>query len=348
MQNLTILNRSGKTVTINNLDMVPDSQTSMDISLIDLEHPPEGFMFVQNGNQVSIFTEANKLLEKAKLVTKLKGEKPHTYYQVEVYTKRQITYYEHDITNLLEIENSVIIPYLQENKFQVNGYHIQAEHVLRLRVTEMEYSASGGSEESRYECYRTDIKIENAFHWEYIKDITRKVLSEARDKIALISTSNKNEITNKTTTDKTKVFIVHGHDDSAKTEIARFIEKMGFEAIILHEQVSSGATIIEKIEQYSNVGFGVVLYTPCDVGAKKEKKTKLKDRARQNVVFEHGFLNGKLNRKNVCALVKGDIETPNDISGVVYVPMDTLGAWKIALSKEMKSSGYVIDMNEVI
>lgn len=88
--------------------------------------------------------------------------------------------------------------------------------------------------------------------------------------------------------DKTQVFIVHGHDDLAKTEVARFIEQLGFKSIILHEQASSGKTIIEKIEEYSNVGFGVVLYTPCDEGAKKGS-SELRDRARQNVVFEHGI-----------------------------------------------------------
>lgn len=146
--------------------------------------------------------------------------------------------------------------------------------------------------------------------------------------------------------DKSQVFIVHGHDDLAKVETARFIEKLGFEPIILHEQANSGQTIIEKIETYSNVGFGVVLYTPCDIGAKKGDETELRHRARQNVVFEHGYLIGKIGRKNVAALVKGDVETPNDISGVVYISMDN--DWKLDLAKELRNSGYSVDMNKVI
>lgn len=146
--------------------------------------------------------------------------------------------------------------------------------------------------------------------------------------------------------DLTKVFIVHGHDDLLKNETARFIEKLGLEAIILHEQASSGNTIIEKIEENSNVGFGVILYTPCDVGAKSEKSPDLQPRARQNVVFEHGYLIGKIGRRNVCALVKGNIEKPNDISGVVYV--STEGEWRLSLAKELRNSGYNVDMNLVI
>jgi len=146
--------------------------------------------------------------------------------------------------------------------------------------------------------------------------------------------------------DLSRVFIVHGHDELLKTEVARFIEKLNLKPIILHEQASSGKTIIEKIEEYSNVGFGIVLYTPCDVGGMNKTDNKFLPRARQNVVFEHGFLIGKIGRQNVCALVKGDIEKPNDISGVVYISNE--GEWKLSLAKEMRNSGYEIDMNLVI
>jgi predicted nucleotide-binding protein len=145
-----------------------------------------------------------------------------------------------------------------------------------------------------------------------------------------------------------QVFVVHGHNEEAKVKVARFIEKLGFEPIILHEQANSGDTIIEKIEKFSNVGFGVVLYTACDVGAKKEATPDLKLRARQNVIFEHGFLIGKLSRSNVCALVQDDIELPNDISGVVYTSMDSTDAWHLLLAKELNKAGYAVDMNRLL
>lgn len=136
-----------------------------------------------------------------------------------------------------------------------------------------------------------------------------------------------------------QVFIVHGHDDIAKLEMSAFISSLGLQPIILHQQASSGRTIIEKIEHYSNVGFGVVLYTPCDVGSKVGDLTG-NYRARQNVVFEHGFLIGKLGRSRVSAIVKGNVETPNDISGVVYVSMDHERKWEQQLLLELRDSGY--------
>lgn len=141
---------------------------------------------------------------------------------------------------------------------------------------------------------------------------------------------------------KKKVFIVHGHDNEAKQEVARYIESLGIEVIILHEQASSGMTIIEKIEHYSEeADFAIVLYTACDLGRGiQETNVHPRNRARQNVVFEHGYLMAKLSRQNVCALVKGEIETPNDISGVVYVGLDALGAWKAEVKKELQACGY--------
>ncbi|MEJ6522371.1 hypothetical protein PQI64_21670 [Shewanella bicestrii] len=41
--------------------------------------------------------------------------------------------------------------------------------------------------------------------------------------------------------------------------------------------------------------------------------------------------------------MKGDIEKPNNISGVVYVTLDSFGAWKIEVAKELKACGYTIN-----
>lgn len=142
---------------------------------------------------------------------------------------------------------------------------------------------------------------------------------------------------------KRNVFIVHGRDNEAKQEVSRFIDGLGLKSIILHEQASGGRTIIEKIEHYSGeADFAIVLYTPCDQGRGHHEKQVVgpRDRARQNVVFEHGYLMAKLGRENVCALVKDNIETPNDINGVVYVNLDPTGAWQREVIKELRACGY--------
>lgn len=145
-----------------------------------------------------------------------------------------------------------------------------------------------------------------------------------------------------------KVFIVHGHDEEAKQSVARFIENLGLKAIILHEQPNKGRTIINKFEDYSQVGFAVVLLTPDDVGSSFNKQTELRPRARQNVIFELGFFIGRLGTERVCALCKGDIELPSDYQGVLWIKMDSNSTWQFELSRELKAVGYKIDLNKLV
>lgn len=188
-----------------------------------------------------------------------------------------------------------------------------------------------------------------AMDWETDKARVINLIETMIDDISIFPENSKEDVSiqNKLKMDKNKVFIVHGHDDGAVDKVARFVSKLGFEAIILHEQSSSGDTIIEKIIRYSDVGFGIVLYTECDIGGVKADPQTFNPRARQNVVFEHGFLIGKIGRKNIVALVKGNVEKPNDISGVVYISLDESQGWKLSLVREMRASGYDIDMNKV-
>ena len=140
-----------------------------------------------------------------------------------------------------------------------------------------------------------------------------------------------------------KVFIVHGHDEGARESVARFLEQLKFDPIILHEQANQGRTIIEKIEAHGDVGFAVILLTPDDVGSLRGGD--LQPRARQNVLLELGYFVGRLGRSRVCALKRGDVEVPSDFGAVVYEPFDASGAWKQALSRELQAAGFDIDWN---
>lgn len=147
--------------------------------------------------------------------------------------------------------------------------------------------------------------------------------------------------------DENRVFIVHGHNNEALSETKALLYKLGLVPVVLREQANKGQTIIEKIDTYSNVGFGIVLYTPCDKGGLNKEDAEIKPRARQNVVFEHGYLIGKIGRERVCALVKNKVETPGDISGVVYIEMDNHQAWEYRLGKELQLAGYKVDLNKL-
>jgi predicted nucleotide-binding protein len=139
-----------------------------------------------------------------------------------------------------------------------------------------------------------------------------------------------------------KVFVVHGHDTAAREELARILEKMDLQPVILHEQAEKGRVLIEKLEQHaSDVGYAFILLTPDDVGSQKGWKGKPKPRARQNVIFEFGYLMGKLGRRNICCLYSGGVERPSDIEGIVYVPFrKSVSEAYEKILKELRAAGY--------
>lgn len=145
------------------------------------------------------------------------------------------------------------------------------------------------------------------------------------------------------------VFLVHGHDEATKEKVARFLEKVGLEVIILHEKVNQGMTIIEKFEEYaSQAGFAIVLFTPDDVGFPLGAEDSRQPRARQNVVLEMGYFIGRLKREKVCVLYKGGVELPSDIMGVVYHAIDDAGGWRLSVASELRQAGYQIDLNKIV
>lgn len=176
-------------------------------------------------------------------------------------------------------------------------------------------------------------------------------LKQLVNKLPLIKSEIQNTSEVSTIKDTKKVndnvFIVHGHNNEIKINVARTIEKLGLKPIILHEQPNEGKTIIEKFEEHSNVGFAIVLLTNDDLG-KSKKDDNLNSRARQNVILELGYFIGKLGRNRVCPLYTKGVELPSDLYGLLYTELDQADSWKFALAKELKTAGYIIDVNNLL
>lgn len=147
------------------------------------------------------------------------------------------------------------------------------------------------------------------------------------------------------------IFIVHGHNEEMKLSVARAIEKLKLNPIILHEQPNKGKTIIEKFTANSDVAFAIVLLSADDIAYNKKSKPETAIfRARQNVIFELGYFIGKLGREKVIALHETEekLEIPSDYSGVIFVPFDKAGKWKFDLVKELKEVGINVDANDIL
>jgi predicted nucleotide-binding protein len=272
------------------------------------------------------------------------------YYHMMIESKniKDLPYlYEYDMQSLERIYK-IIKAYANRDEFRFKGYVIDYNKIKRIVIkcsneliknvlANKQCQSESESNGWIHVAWTKNNLLYSNDNIDGLTDLTDELLNEIQTIKPVFSNSQK---------DMTKVFIVHGHDDALKQEVARFIEKLALTPIILHEQINAGRTIIEKIEEYSNVGYGIVLYTPCDRGGENKNDAPLNQRARQNVVLEHGYLLAKLGRKNVMALVKDDIEYPSDIGGIVYAKYDT--EWKLQLLKELNTAGYKINLSLAI
>ncbi|MEL6463962.1 MAG: nucleotide-binding protein [Pseudomonadota bacterium] len=147
-----------------------------------------------------------------------------------------------------------------------------------------------------------------------------------------------------------KVFVVHGHDRAILREITSTLEKLEFVPVVINELANQGNTIIEKIEQHSNVGFAVVAFTPDDKGASKSDFANgiSEDRPRQNVILELGYFWGRLKRNRVCLLNAVGEKLSSDLQGLGYTKIDGAGLWRFEMAKELKAAGYEVDLNNLM
>ena len=129
-------------------------------------------------------------------------------------------------------------------------------------------------------------------------------------------------------TEREKVFVVHGHDSTAREQLELVLLRLELNPFVLANTAGGGLTIIEALEAEIGPGpgrarFGIVLLTPDDMGyVKSIGPEDTQPRARQNVVLEMGMLLSALGRQNVAILKKGHIEIPSDAQGILYIPFN--------------------------
>ncbi|HHJ16777.1 MAG TPA: DNA-binding protein [Gammaproteobacteria bacterium] len=267
----------------------------------------------------------------------------HCHIEVDTGGKKNTSAIFNDLT-IKELWQQVVSPWHTHRPFTVDGTIVRDyDKVQKIKITQTEHPQSYYAEQHNASMQRKGI-ADMATNRRLLplskgKDYTHEFLFADL-------TMNDNE--QEKVVSNNKIFIVHGHDEQVKETTARFVEKLGLEAVILHEQANEGKTIIEKLEKHTDVGFSLVLLTPDDVGATVTDKENLKPRARQNVLLELGYMAGKLGRGKVCALKKGDVEIPSDLIGVLYVEIDAAGAWRLQVAKELKVAGLGVDLNNAI
>ncbi len=144
------------------------------------------------------------------------------------------------------------------------------------------------------------------------------------------------------------ILLIHAQDGPAKGLVLEFIKKLGLRPLTLHEQTNGSKDLIEKFRDISNIHFAIVLIPPHDATIPEDKPGGRRARLIQDIVFEFGYVIGKLGHERVCALCQEGKEIPLDYPGAVSIPMDSRGVWRLLVAKEIKQAGIEIDLNKVI
>lgn len=179
----------------------------------------------------------------------------------------------------------------------------------------------------------------------------KNIISTMKEDIAISESLNEESLNISTPVKMSfttnKIFIVHGHDEEMKINVARLLEKLNLSPVILHEQPDRGRNILDKlIDESEDACFAIVLLSPDDIVLTGDKQTT---RARQNVVLELGFFLAKLGKNRVTALYKAseNFELPSDFAGVLYKKYDNGESWKVELARELRASGIPVDLNRL-
>ena len=254
--------------------------------------------------------------------------------------------------DLSEEDAKLVGEQYQSGKVFFNSKWINADNINEIDIQETDSKSTSYSPtlDSSTIFYGTRIETRRVTR-QFIKSEPKKVIK----KDFMIETAPSNNI-----------FIVHGRDDKPKLELARMLDKLGFNVIILSEQPDKGRTIIEKLEQETiDIGYAFVILTPDDIGVQDliNELSKnfplvsefvknrpvisqiLNSRARQNVILELGYFVGKIGRNRVCCLYNGDVELPSDIHGVLFKRFDkSVEECYKKILEELKAARYEIKL----
>ena len=130
-----------------------------------------------------------------------------------------------------------------------------------------------------------------------------------------------------------KIFLVYANDLGMKDELSTFLSRVEISPIVLKESAASSISLMDELEKYDDVQYGIVMLNPDASGIS------------ESTIYELGLIVGKLGRNRVCGLVKNQIDILANYSGMSYVPVDPAGAWKFLLIKQLKDAGFDVDAN---
>ena len=129
-----------------------------------------------------------------------------------------------------------------------------------------------------------------------------------------------------------RIFISHGRSKEWYKAQVHIEKVLGLSTLELAQEANLGRTVLQKLDEESTkCGYAVIIMTGDDIDGDIIK-------ARENVMHEIGFFQGKYGLRNVILLHEEGVNIPSNIHGLVYIPFpkDFVEATFGALHGELK------------
>jgi predicted nucleotide-binding protein len=137
-----------------------------------------------------------------------------------------------------------------------------------------------------------------------------------------------------------QIFLVYNKENTIVSDVTQTLQTLDLEPVTTRE-------LTEKTADYPHVSFAVVVLSPDMLAYPKDATPEqAKTCPAQNVVFELGYLLGRLGNYNVAAVYpqKQGFETPKD-PNVVWIEYKT--GWDVKLVKELKAANFDVNANKL-
>jgi len=129
-----------------------------------------------------------------------------------------------------------------------------------------------------------------------------------------------------------RIFLSHGSSQDWM-KVQNYIERdLKIQTLELAQEPNKGRTVLQKLNEESDkCSYCVVVMTGDD------KVLDTETRARENVMHEIGFFQGKYGLEKVCLLYEEGTNIPSNIHGLVYIafPKDVIESTFGSLSREL-------------
>lgn len=125
-------------------------------------------------------------------------------------------------------------------------------------------------------------------------------------------------------THRNRVFIVHGRSEQYRKGLEEVLHEADIEPVVIQSMARTGQDLLTFLEaKIRDCVAGFILLTPDDEGRLYQFGEALRQRARQNVIFEGGYLTALFrHRQRICFLQFGDLEIPSDLNGLLMERFD--------------------------